>query len=88
MSQSSQEKRAKHNDSGTGPGEPPQLQPAEAEQPQSPQSPISSEPQQLLQPPEPPSKFVRNDVGTYSSDRLRRPVYAKTPGSPYTCNTF
>ena len=71
LSQSSQgsvEKRAKHSDSGTDP-------PQQSEDlPQSPQS-MPPEPQQLLQSPEPlqiPSKFVRNDVGTYSSDRLRR----------------
>ena len=70
-SQGSVEKRAKYSDSGTDPPQPSEDQP---ELPQSPQS-MPPEPQQLLQSPEPlqvPSKFVRNDVGTYSSDRLRR----------------
>ena len=43
-------------------------------QPQLPQSPLPESPQQLLKPPqpsEPPSSFVRNDVGTYDNDTLR-----------------
>ena len=56
-SQGSVEKRAKHSDSGTDPPQPSEDQP---------------EPLQSPEPLQVPSKFVRNDVGTYSSDRLRR----------------
>ena len=59
------------------------LQPPHPSEPQQLlQQPQPSEPQQLLQPPqqflqlpqpsEPLQKFVRNDLGIYSSDRLRR----------------
>ena len=70
--QTSQEKRARQSASDTGSGSTESPQPSEVfqpEQPQSPQPQMSSEPQQSLQV---PSKFVRIDVGTYSSDRLRR----------------
>ena len=73
VSQSSQEKRARHSDSDTGPTDPPQ--PSEAfqpEQPQSPQPRMSPQPQQSPEPLQVPSRFVRNDVGTYGSDRPRR----------------
>ena len=70
--QTSQEKRARL---GTGSGSTDSPQPSEVfqpEQPQSPQPQRSPEPQQSPEPLQVPSKFVRIDVGTYSSDRLRR----------------
>ena len=73
--QTSQEKRARQSISDSGSGSTDSPQPSEAfqpEQPQSPQPQRSPEPQQSPEPLQVPSKFVRSDVGTYSSDRLRR----------------
>ena len=70
--QSSQEKRPRHS-VDTRSADSPQLSEAfQLEQPQSQQLKRSSESQQSAEPLQVPSKFVRNDIGTYSSDRLRR----------------
>ena len=69
---SSQEKRPRHSVDTRSADSP---QPSEAfqlEQPQLPQLRRSSEPQQSPESLQVTSKFVRNDIGTYSSDRLRR----------------